>query len=135
MFLLLFYFIRVFAVGGFYVITYAMSIHLLYLAILVITPVSEPEEEAALPTTDDEKSRIFVPKVQEFIIWKSMVRVVLICFFCTFFSFLDIPVFWPILVMYFVLLFVAQLGSRISHMVKYKYVPWTTGKRKYVSKD
>lgn len=136
-FLLMFFFIRVFAYGGFYVVTYGMCIHLLYLLIMMITPLSDPEDatdEARLPTGGGE-FKPFVPKVQEFVVWRSMVKVVLICFALTLFSVFDIPVFWPILVMYFIILFATQMGNRVKHMIKHKYVPWSAGKPKYVSKD
>mmetsp|Transcript_31794 Transcript_31794/g.36723 ORF Transcript_31794/g.36723 Transcript_31794/m.36723 type:complete len:185 (-) Transcript_31794:156-710(-) len=142
LFLILFYFIRVFAYGGFYVVTYGMCIHLLYLVMLMITPLSDPEErasdEAQLPSFgsgDAAEFKPFVPKVQEFVVWRSMTRVVLICFTLTMFSVFDIPVFWPILVMYFLILFVSQMGNRIQHMMKHKYVPWSAGKPKFVSKE
>lgn len=140
--LLLFFFIRVITYGGFYVVTYGMCIHLLYLTILMITPLSDPEEngmsndEARLPTAGKQgEFKPFIPKVQEFVVWRSMVKVVLICFVLTWFSIFDIPVFWPILVLYFVILFATQMGHRIKHMLKHKYVPWSAGKPKYVSKD
>jgi hypothetical protein len=141
--LLLFFFIRVISYGGFYVVTYGMCIHLLYLLILMITPLSDPEEnglstdEARLPSGGGDKGEFkpFIPKVQEFVVWRSMIKVVLICFVLTWFSVFDIPVFWPILVLYFIVLFVSQMGHRVKHMLKHKYVPWSAGKPKYVSKD
>lgn len=136
--LLFFFFLRIFHVQGFYVITYGMCIHLLYLLVLMITPLTDPEEmsaeEARLPDHSRE-FKPFVPKVQEFVVWRSMTKVVLICFTLTCFSFLDIPVFWPILVMYFLVLFFSQMANRIKHMMKHKYVPWSANKPRYVSKD
>ncbi|EAN81051.1 putative endoplasmatic reticulum retrieval protein [Trypanosoma cruzi] len=138
-FLLMFYIIRVFFHGGFYVITYGMGIHLLYLLLLLVTPLAEDEfaEDSPLPRTaagNDGEFRPFVPRVQEFVVWKSMFRVVSICLFLTLFNFLDIPVFWPILLLYFIVLTVTQMGSRIKHMMKHRYVPWNAGKPKYVAK-
>lgn len=139
-FLLMFYMIRVFYCGGFYVITYGMGIHLLYLTLLLITPLAEDEfrEESGLPKTAgndaDEEFRPFVPRVQEFVVWKSMIRVVAICLFLTLFKFLDIPVFWPILLLYFIILTATQMGGRIRHMIKHRYVPWNAGKPKFVPK-
>jgi hypothetical protein len=47
----------------------------------------------------------------------------------TLFDVFDVPVFWPILVMYFLALFFVTMKSRIKHMIKYKYLPFTTGKK------
>lgn len=43
----------------------------------------------------------------------SMTRAILIAFFCTFFSVFNIPVFWPILVLYFIILFGITMKRQI----------------------
>uniref|UniRef100_A0A0D9UVU0 Protein RER1 n=1 Tax=Leersia perrieri TaxID=77586 RepID=A0A0D9UVU0_9ORYZ len=52
----------------------------------------------------------------------------------TFFSVFDVPVFWPILLCYWVVLFVLTMKRQIMHMIKYKYVPFSIGKQKYGGK-
>lgn len=47
----------------------------------------------------------------------------------TFFSAFDVPVFWPILLFYWVMLFALTMKKQILHMVKYKYVPFSFGKQ------
>jgi hypothetical protein len=49
----------------------------------------------------------------------------------TFFSVFDVPVFWPILLMYFGVLFFMTMRRQIAHMYKHKYVPISFGKAKY----
>ena len=49
----------------------------------------------------------------------------------TFFSVFDIPVFWPILVVYFFALFFVTMKRQIKHMIKHKYVPWSGSKKSY----
>jgi hypothetical protein len=51
----------------------------------------------------------------------------------TFFRVFDIPVFWPILVFYFATLMFMTLRNQISHMIKYRYVPFTWGKKRYAA--
>lgn len=41
---------------------------------------------------------------------------------------LDVPVFWPILLCYWIFLFVLTMKRQILHMIKYKYVPFNSGK-------
>lgn len=53
----------------------------------------------------------------------------------TFFEVFDVPVFWPILLMYFIVLFVITMKRQIKHMIKHKYVPWSWGKAKYATKN
>ncbi len=50
-------------------------------------------------------------------------------FLMTFFSVFDVPVFWPILLMYWMILFFVTMKRQIKHMIKYKYLPFTTGKK------
>ena len=52
-------------------------------------------------------------------------------FFMTFFPIFDVPVFWPILVMYFCVLFFMTMKKQIAHMYKHKYIPFSFGKSKY----
>jgi hypothetical protein len=56
---------------------------------------------------------------------------VLTSFLMTFFSIFDIPVFWPILLLYFIVLFFITMKRQIKHMIKYKYLPFSFGKTTY----
>ncbi|MBA0734994.1 hypothetical protein Gogos_018879, partial [Gossypium gossypioides] len=47
----------------------------------------------------------------------------------TFFSVFDVPVFWPILLFYWIMLFILTMRKQILHMIKYKYVPFSFGKQ------
>ena len=61
----------------------------------------------------------------------SCVKATSLSLVLTIFPFLDIPVFWPILVVYFIGLFVMTMRKQIQHMLKHKYVPFSLGKPKY----
>jgi len=52
-----------------------------------------------------------------------------VAFLMTFFSVFDVPVFWPILLCYWIVLFVLTMKRQIMHMIKYKYVPFSRGKQ------
>jgi len=56
---------------------------------------------------------------------------VTLALFLTFFSLFDVPVFWPILLIYFIVLFVLTMKRQIKHMLKHKYLPFSFGKKKY----
>lgn len=47
----------------------------------------------------------------------------------TLFPVFDVPVFWPILLLYWLVLFTVTMKRQIKHMIKHKYVPWSTGKK------
>ena len=143
LFMILFYIRVIYVLQGFFVVAYGVSIHMIYLLVLMITPLSDPEDHVdpggLLPTagsrrgTEDVKA--WTPKGLEFKVWRSVLKVLLVGYGCTLFGVFDIPVFWPILVMYFLVLFVTLIGGRVQDMVSKKYVPWTTNKPKYVSKE
>lgn len=62
---------------------------------------------------------------------KAMVAVI-IAFTMTFFNLFNIPVFWPILLIYFITLFALTMRRQIQHMIKYRYLPCSRGKKRYV---
>ena len=53
------------------------------------------------------------------------------CFLAPSLVILAVFVFWPILLIYFVGLFVGVSFDRIKHMVRNKYVPFSIGKTVY----
>lgn len=59
----------------------------------------------------------------------SITKAFCIAFVMTFFSAFDVPVFWPILLFYWLVLFVLTMRRQIIHMIKYKYVPFSIGKQ------
>ncbi|KAI8846632.1 Rer1 family-domain-containing protein [Chytridium lagenaria] len=80
----------------------------------------DDKDGMALPTKIDDEFRPFIRRLPEFKFWYWATRGITTAFLCTFFPFLDVPVFWPILLMYFIVLFALTMKQRIKHMVKYK---------------
>ncbi len=56
-------------------------------------------------------------------------RSIFIGFGATFFPVFDVPVFWPILVLYWFVLFFVTMKRQIMHMIKYRYIPLSWGKK------
>eukprot|EP00440_Ansanella_granifera_P075916 gb/GFBE01082386.1/.p1 GENE.gb/GFBE01082386.1/~~gb/GFBE01082386.1/.p1 ORF type:complete len:192 (+),score=48.07 gb/GFBE01082386.1/:1-576(+) len=131
--LLVLYGARVFLVQGFYIVTYGLGIYMLNLLIGFLSPAVDPEteEEAELPTRENTEFRPFTRKLPEFKFWFSATRAVLISIVMTFFRAFDLPVFWPILLAYFIILVVLTMKDRVRHMMKHKYVPFSLGKQTY----
>merc|ERR1711920_1108689 len=133
------YGVRVYLVQGFYVITYGLCIFLLNLFIGFLTPRDDPALKdiladsggPSLPRTKDEEFRPFVRRVPEYRFWLSAFRSAAIALFLTLFSVFDVPVFWPILLIYFCILFFLTMKRQFEHMLKYKYIPFSWGKKKY----
>ncbi|KAF2565512.1 hypothetical protein Bca4012_033010 [Brassica carinata] len=133
----LIYFVRVYLVEGFYIITYAIGIYLLNLIIAFLSPQEDPEASLSggtLPTRRSDEYRPFVRRLPEFKFWLSIIRAFVIGFMMTFFEVFDVPVFWPILLFYWVMLFILTMRKQIQHMIKYRYVPFSFGKQKYGKK-
>jgi len=136
------YMLRVFYLQGWYIITYALGIYQLNLFIAFLTPKIDPamdddfsDEGPELPTTVNEEFRPFIRRLPEFKFWYSSTRSIVIAFILTFFEVFNIPVFWPILVMYFITLFCITMKRQIMHMIKYRYIPFTHGKPRYKGLD
>ncbi|ESN96199.1 hypothetical protein HELRODRAFT_67857, partial [Helobdella robusta] len=135
------YMIRAILLEGWYIVTYALGIYLLNIFIAFLTPKIDPAQNfgadgnCELPTKANEEFRPFIRRLPEFKFWYSATKAVSIGLFCTFFDIFNIPVFWPILVMYFILLFLLTMKRQILHMIKYKYIPFSFGKIRYKGKD
>lgn len=134
------YVIRALTANGWYVVTYALGIYLLNVFLAFLTPKFDPaleqelndeEDGPMLPTRGDDEFRPFIRRLPEFKFWFFSTRAFLLAFFCTCFDAFDLPVFWPILLIYFIILFVLTMRRQIQHMIKFKYVPWNIGKKSY----
>merc|ERR1712232_1522322 len=132
-FAIVLFMIRVYVVQGFFVVTYGLGIYLLNLLINFLSPAVDPELEdgPVLPTKEQGEFRPFTRKLPEFKFWTGAVRAVAAGLVMTFFSLFDLPVFWPILLAYFILLLVLTMKDRIKHMIKHKYIPFSVGKQTY----
>ncbi len=107
-------------------VAYTVGIYLLNLFLLFLQPKFDPsltQDEGledgdagspSLPTRQDDEFRPFIRRLPEFKFWHSATRALAIGFVCTWFSIFDIPVFWPVLVVYWILLFV--LTSEYSRL-------------------
>ncbi|GKA25405.1 RER1A-like protein [Tanacetum coccineum] len=122
------YALRVYFVQGFYIVTYGLGIYILQLFLAFLSPQVDPElqdDGLSLPTRGSEEFRPFVRRLPEFkFLWRewkspasffmvsqhlrdkrydfrySLTRAFCIAFMLTFFSMFDVPVFWPILLFY-----------------------------------
>ncbi|AES89138.1 putative retrieval of early ER protein Rer1 [Medicago truncatula] len=133
------YGLRVFYLQGFYIVSYGLGIYMLNLLIGFLSPLVDPELEPSdggplLPTKGSDEFKPFIRRLPEFKFWYSFTKAFLIAFLMTFFSVFDVPVFWPILLCYWVVLFVLTMRRQIAHMIKYRYIPFSLGKQKYGGK-
>uniref|UniRef100_A0A2P2MGB7 Protein RER1 n=1 Tax=Rhizophora mucronata TaxID=61149 RepID=A0A2P2MGB7_RHIMU len=132
------YCLRVFYIQGFYIISYGLGIYILNLLIGFLSPLVDPELEASngplLPTKDSDEFKPFIRRLPEFKFWYSFTKAFCIAFVMTFFSVFDVPVFWPILLCYWIVLFFLTMRRQIAHMIKYNYIPFNIGKQKYSGK-
>uniref|UniRef100_A0A5B7AK37 Protein RER1 n=1 Tax=Davidia involucrata TaxID=16924 RepID=A0A5B7AK37_DAVIN len=132
------YALRVYYVQGFYIVSYGLGIYILNLLIGFLSPLVDPELEPSdgplLPTKGSDEFKPFIRRLPEFKFWYSITKAFCIAFVMTFFSVFDVPVFWPILLCYWIVLFVLTMKRQILHMIKYKYVPFNIGKQRYNGK-
>ncbi|KAL2123915.1 hypothetical protein VTJ04DRAFT_280 [Mycothermus thermophilus] len=139
---LIIFFLRIFIAQGWYIVAYALGIYLLNLFLAFLQPKFDPSNDAldndmedgsigTLPTKQDDEFRPFIRRLPEFKFWHAASRAIVISFVCSWFEIFNVPVFWPVLVMYWFMLFILTMRKQIQHMIKYRYVPFTVGKARY----
>ncbi|KAI9776631.1 MAG: hypothetical protein M1835_005462, partial [Candelina submexicana] len=107
--------LRIVIAQGWYIVAYSLGIYLLNLFLAFLQPKFDPSIEqdegmedgsaGGLPTKKDEEFRPFIRRLPEFKFWYSATRAIVIGFMCTWSEIFDIPVFWPVLVFYWLILF------------------------------
>ncbi|CAF1390339.1 unnamed protein product [Rotaria magnacalcarata] len=143
LFLLIIFFFRIVYIKGFYIIAYGLGILLLNQLILFLTPkldlslrnTDEDDDALNLPTRSTDEFRPFIRRLPEFKFWYITFKALIISLILTLFSIFNIPVFWPILLIYFCFLFLFTMRQRILHMIQHRYVPFTYGKIRYTGKN
>ncbi|WFC96808.1 hypothetical protein MBRA1_003471 [Malassezia brasiliensis] len=78
---------------------------------------------------DQDEFRPFIRRLPEFKFWVSATQATVLSIFASFFEAFNIPVFWPVLVVYFMVLFVLTMRRQIQHMIQYKYLPFDMGRK------
>ncbi|KAI0919015.1 hypothetical protein AcV5_002040 [Taiwanofungus camphoratus] len=137
--------LRIVLAQGWYIVCYAHAIYLLNLLLAFLQPKFDPSfqedlladeiEEggedtgASLPSQRDDEFRPFVRRLPEWQFWLSATRATVLALFCTISEVFDVPVYWPILVIYFFVLFALTMRRQIQHMIKYKYIPFDIGRK------
>ncbi|KAL0461813.1 UNVERIFIED_CONTAM: protein RER1C [Sesamum latifolium] len=113
------YVVRVYLVQGFYVVSYALGIYILNLLIGFLSPQVDPEfsDSPTLPVRRSDEFRPFVRRLPEFKFWYSITKAFCIAFVLTFFNIFDVPVYWPILLFYWIVLCMLTLRRQIQHMI------------------
>lgn len=139
--ILLLFMARVVLAHGWYMICYGLGIYYLNLLIGFLSPRIDPEFRAAcedtndsgpsLPTRVNDEFKPFIRKLPEFKFWHQASRATLVSLCMSLFDIFDLPVFWPILLVYFIILTFFTMHKQIHHMWKYRYVPWNRGKTRY----
>ena len=115
-------------------ISYFLGLFMLDKFLGFISPKDEEDvtsSGAILPTRQNDEFRPFRRAVKELDLWKSYVVAFIMSIGLSYIEFLNIPVFWPLLVMYFIMVVVVTFKTKIAHMIRYNYVPIDIGKRTY----
>jgi hypothetical protein len=78
------------------------------------------EEASALPTKADQEFKPFVRRLPEFKFWHAATRAIGIAFLCCWSEIFNLPVFWPVLVVYWLILVFLTMRRQIQSMIKYR---------------
>eukprot|EP01015_Nassula_variabilis_P025689 TRINITY_DN503_c0_g1_i4.p2 TRINITY_DN503_c0_g1~~TRINITY_DN503_c0_g1_i4.p2 ORF type:complete len:191 (+),score=1.09 TRINITY_DN503_c0_g1_i4:120-692(+) len=139
--LFLIYILRIYAVGGYYVISYILGLYVLHLIVQFLTPKGIPdlededdEENMQLPIHQTQENESSEPKpltrtVSEFHFWQDATKAVIIALCTTLSRLFDLPVFWPFLLGYFIFLVAITVKRLMRRMKKYNYSIFDFGKK------
>ena len=116
-------------------VAYSLGIYLLNLFLAFISPKFDPGLESdtdmeeggpssSLPTKSTDEFKPFVRRLPEFKFWHSATRAICIAFVCSWTELTNLPVFWPVLVVYWLILVVLTMRRQIQHMLS-KPSPFT----------
>ncbi|CAD6952853.1 unnamed protein product [Tilletia controversa] len=152
--LLLLFLLRIVLAQGWYIVCYALAIYLLNLFLAFLQPKFDPSYEHDLAEQDVEEGEPGLPtsaakssRANNFGLgsggntggglmsgfWLSATQAVSVSLVCTLTELCDVPVYWPILLVYFLILFALTMRRQIQHMIKYRYVPFDLGrKQRYI---
>lgn len=130
--LALLYVIRLINIKSHAVITYCALVYLLHAFILFATPkdnsIPSPfenstneEEDNYIPSNIDNDFKPYVRRLPEYDFWVFTSEIVGVSYFLTFFSFTSIPVFVPILIIYFVFILLMTFWKLYKHSRKFQY--------------
>lgn len=136
---------RIVWVEGWYIVCYTWAIFVLNMFLKFLTPKFDPSIEQDIQNDsveagvgkmdeNDEEFKPFIRRLPEFRFWLKTTVSTIIAIICSLIPIFDIPVFWPILVAYFIILFILTMRRQIQHMIKFKYLPFDLNKTKYGSK-
>lgn len=73
-----------------------------------------------LPTKSTDEFKPFVRRLPEFKFWHTATRAVVLAFLCSWSEIFNLPVFWPVLVVYWLILVVLTMRRQIQHMLSKK---------------
>ena len=89
-----------------------------------------PESFLYAPREQDEYKG-FQRKLSEVEFWKSILGATILATCASMFDSMDIEIYWPLLVCYFFMMTIFLCRVKIEHMIRYNYVPFEIGKKKY----
>ncbi|KAI5152152.1 hypothetical protein ENBRE01_2607 [Enteropsectra breve] len=126
----LYFFCRIVKKDSHWLAAYVLCIYLIQCFILFATPKDssipdpfEAEEELQeyVAPTEENSHRPFIRNLPEYNFWTTVIQYLLIAHAVICFDFTNLPVYIPILVLYFVFMVIATVVKLWEHSSKYKY--------------
>ena len=121
--------IRMFATHKYYYAGYIAGLYIVQCSVLFLSPKIDPDLHGneVLPGATDAEFKPFIRKLPEFVFWRRAFSASALALFASMLPF-DLPVFGPLLALYFLLVCVFTFRTRIAHMIKHKYLPFDLSK-------
>ena len=129
--------VRIYLRQGYAVLAYLLGLFFLNNIMLFLAPNTDLEEEmsGALPVRENDEYKGFQRKLQEMELWKELMGATVLTAVLSLFESMDIDIYWPLLLVYFVFMSCFLFRFKLEHMVRHKYIPIEIGKKKYSKPD
>jgi len=115
-------------VYGYLGLMYFSGLYLLYLAVQFYTPMGLPDPDEDDFTLNEQpyemthgEDRPVLRSITEFGLWKQATLVITSSLLCTYSEAFLVPVYWPFLFGYFLVLIFFAVRKHLKHMRKYGY--------------
>ncbi|EEQ82541.1 hypothetical protein NCER_100718 [Vairimorpha ceranae BRL01] len=140
--LLFVFFLKIFISDSFYLVAYILGIYLIHGTILFLTPkgdnIADPFENYDQEDEDnfeceliDNQFKPITRNLPEFDYWMFCTKVIGGGLVASCFSIFNIPVYTPVLIIYFCMMVVFTCKCLYAHIKKYKYNPFSISKDYY----
>ncbi|CAD8180106.1 unnamed protein product [Paramecium octaurelia] len=125
-FFLFVYINRLIETQSYFVVSYMLGIQIIQSLLRYFTPLGLPDiededEDVNIQLPQHTDDRPLIRSMPEISLWEQIIFAMILSNLATFFQIFDLPVYWPFLFSYFILVIIITFKKYLKHMQKYGY--------------